>query len=600
MTVHVYFSGPAFSRTVELQPGAAPIDVGRDPQAGIHLPDNDRLISRRHLTLEWAEGGVKVVVLSKVNGIITAKGEFGQGQHVLLAPGDSAQLGHFSLQVRNADVALPLTTPVPMAARGAAAEDPFHAFGMPPPSALPSSVFDDPFFHPQQAAMAPPVETPVALHAMSAQAAPGYRESFSGVGGMADPLAAFGGQQAPVHSSASIDDFLGMPSRQPTGLGAAHLLRPESASDAARLATDHVHDFNLPVRSLGIGTPQSSAPAPAPAPVVASPTRASADPFAALDLLAGSAPPSDAPPVTSVSVAPAAEPSKIADPWDDIVDFARQLPAGADGGAATEPGARESRRDDVFLRSATWRIESPAEIDAGEDAPPPNEAALAAAFAVPGTRRPDTPAGDAASPQADALKALCRGLGITEPAHMDARSWEQLGASVRQIVQALTDLTNARSELKREMRATDRTMLGAQENNPLKGGMSIEELLQYLLFMPQGIAGYMPAQRALQESVEDLRAHEFASLAAIRAAVEGSIKEFDPGKLRPTLLKNRSSIVSLMDNARLWELYTNHYAHKSAHMADWLEQVFNRHFMPTYTREAERLRREAQPRPPKA
>jgi hypothetical protein len=33
-------------------------------------------------------------------------------------------------------------------------------------------------------------------------------------------------------------------------------------------------------------------------------------------------------------------------------------------------------------------------------------------------------------------------------------------------------------------------------------------------------------------------------------------------------------------------------------MADWLEQVFNRHFMPAYTREADRLRRESQPQQP--
>jgi predicted component of type VI protein secretion system len=141
-------------------------------------------------------------------------------------------------------------------------------------------------------------------------------------------------------------------------------------------------------------------------------------------------------------------------------------------------------------------------------------------------------------------------------------------------------------------------MLGAQENNPLKSSMPMDELLHYLLFMPQGAAGYMPVPRALEESITDLRAHEFASLAAVRAVVEGSIKEFDPGKLRTTLMKGKRSIATAIDNARLWDLYTTHYENKGQHMADWLEQVFNRHFMPAYTREADRLRREAQPQQP--
>ena len=55
MTVLVHFSGPSYNKSVVLQPAAAPIDVGRDAQAAVHLPDTDRLISRRHCTLEWAQ-----------------------------------------------------------------------------------------------------------------------------------------------------------------------------------------------------------------------------------------------------------------------------------------------------------------------------------------------------------------------------------------------------------------------------------------------------------------------------------------------------------------------------------------------------------------
>ena len=94
------------------------------------------------------------------------------------------------------------------------------------------------------------------------------------------------------------------------------------------------------------------------------------------------------------------------------------------------------------------------------------------------------------------------------------------------------------------------------------------------------------------------RPPERASLAAGRAAIEGALREFEPQRLRGTLLQGRLSIGTLVDNARLWDLYTAHYQSKGEHVAAWLEQAFNRHYVPAYTRELERLRREGQQQPP--
>src|SRR4051812_41379385 len=97
--------------------------VGRDPEVAIHLPDHDRVISRRHLTLEWADGGVRVNVLSKVNGVTTPSGEFGLGQTVIVAPGQIAQIGRFTFLVEEdanaaavAEAAAPHTAIAPPAA----------------------------------------------------------------------------------------------------------------------------------------------------------------------------------------------------------------------------------------------------------------------------------------------------------------------------------------------------------------------------------------------------------------------------------------------------------------------------------------------------
>ncbi|MCG2595119.1 type VI secretion system-associated FHA domain protein TagH [Ramlibacter sp. XY19] len=577
-----------------LQPAAPPLDVGRDAQAGVYLPDNDRLISRRHCTLEWDQGGVKVTVLSKVNGITTPRGEFNIGQSVVIPPGESAQLGRYTFVCERGGAGAGAPAMAAPAAMPAPADDPFQVFGGAAAPAGSNSVFDDPFFNTPARAPAPALDMPAALDAMSGRPAHGGA-SFSGAapGAELDPLAAFGGSQPPAHSSVSIDEFLGGAGNQPRGLGAAQMLRPESEGPARKLATDHVHDFNLPLR------PMNMQPVPPPAPTAP----LADDPLAALDALAAfGAPPATAAPRAAAAPAPSAAPAapaaKSADPW---ADFASEwVPPG--GRAKDKPAPQAPLNhafDDAFSSSTAWHVEDMPDtvVDPLASASFESDKVLNAAFSVP----PPTAAPSANfEANAAALQALCKGLGIGGPRQLSDAEWEHLGQSIRQIVQGLSDLMNVRAELKREMRAADRTMLGAQENNPLKSSMPMDELLHYLLFMPQGAAGYMPVPRALAESITDLRAHEFASLAAVRAVVEGSIKEFDPAKLRATLMKGKRSIATAIDNARLWDLYTTHYEDKGQHMADWLEQVFNRHFMPAYTREADRLRREAQSQQPPA
>jgi type VI secretion system FHA domain protein len=564
MTVLVHFSGPSYSKTAVLEPGAPAIQVGRDPQAGIHLPDQDRLISRCHVSIEWDPGGVKVNVLSKVNGVTTPRGEFTQGQSVVLAPGETAQVGRFSF------VAEQRAGGAAAAPAAAMPDDPFHLFAAPNTEG-PSrgSVFDDPFFTPARSSQPAQPSLPAALDAMSGTPSHAVA-SFSGgaTDPGIDPLAAFGGTPAGPGSSSSIDEFLGAPSAAGGGLGAASLLRPASPG-AHRLATDHVHDFALPVRAPVV------VPAPLPLP------QSVAAPAAPV-----------APPASAAPVQPEADPwAQFAKEW--LPDDSARRPADF-----ASPARLNHALDDAFSSSTAWHVDDMPAPDPHPSASSPRaDEALLNAFAAPDATEPGPR--EAASGDAP-LRALCRGLGIPGPQQLKEEDWEQVGRSVRQVLQGLSELMNARAELKREMRATDRTMLGAQENNPLKSGMQLDELLHYFLFMPQGAAGYMPAQRALDESLADLRAHEFASLAAVRAAVEGSIREFEPAKLRGTLLKGKRSM-GVLDNARLWDLYSSHYEQRREHMADWLEQVFSRHFMPAYSREAERLRREAQsqsqPRP---
>ena len=107
----------------------------------------------------------------------------------------------------------------------------------------------------------------------------------------------------------------------------------------------------------------------------------------------------------------------------------------------------------------------------------------------------------------------------------------------------------------------------------------------------------MPADRAVQESIAELRVHEQATIAAARSAVEGALRDFEPNRLRKQLVKGKPGIFQVLDNAKLWDAYQQQYEKQSQHMADWLESIFSRHFMPTYSKETERLKTEAGPKP---
>ena len=582
----IELSGPLYCRTETIYANSPPLIVGRDPDVAIHIPDPDRSLSRKHLSLDCTESGVRVIVLSTVNGISTTHGEIQTGQQVVLRPGESARMGLFTLRITGVVGAGSVSPVVDKRPH----PDPFADFSNVEVSA--PSVFDNAFFRP-----IPPQEPSLGLQhdvfaSLSPPAAPhsfsaGPRLSATGIAMSAspssdgviasDPLAAFARSHASLGlPHKSIDDFLGGGSSG--GLGASSMLSPIENPDTRRLAVDHVHDFNLPVRA----TLSQERPLPAPASL-----RTSGMPREALICAdrAGStaAAPPDAPPDVSPFDPAVKSWSEFSSDWlipqpPQHTSTAQVVTSMSDPFSDNLHAEALDPFSDEWSSISSWQPTS-AETTASTDATPSSSAAT-------------TPLAGVVDGATDrrALAALCKGLGVEGPSQLDVLKWEQMGEAISTIVQGLTELMNTRAEIKRELRAADRTMLGSQDNNPLKSGMAQEEILQYLLFNPTGVGGYMKVNKALDEAINDLRAHEFASIAAVRAAVEGTVRDFEPEKMRATLTKGKSKLPQFLDNARLWEMYSAHYETKATHMADWLEQLFNRYFMPVYSRESERLR----------
>ena len=597
MPVLLRAEGPSLNRTHLLEDGTAAAIVGRDPAATLHLPDPDRLLSRRHLSIAASGLGVQVTVLSSVNGATTNQGELAPGQTVHIGLGGHVTLGSYTIRIEAAEagggfaaVGAPSAADDPFASLFGGAgptfgrgSDPFDALGV-PRAKPPAPAAADPFAAMSQSPAAGPQQARPGLggelHSFGhnlAQPQTGAQVSAD------DPMSLLGSVGAGSASrtgggTMNIDDWLG------TGTGSAGT--PAPAQGPGRLPTDHVHDLNLPLRlPQGAATPAAQplvnsigAPATQPFPTGGG----NADPWGALEsgwnvaASAGAATAAKAPEPAGKSTYPSpAAPQEL--------DFDALF----GGGSSADP-----------FQDSSW-------FGPGQQSPAPHAADLPARPAV-GSAAPSQAAISPAAPRHDAdpaaaglaggtghvqaATAFARGLGLAQTPALDDAAWERVGEAVRLIVSGLIDLLNARAELKRELRVEDRTMLASRDNNPLKTGIDLASALQYLLIAQNGMPGFKPADAALREAVDELRVHELATVAASRAAVEAALREFDPETLRKQLSPGKSRLPQFFDSSRMWEAYVERYEKQGAQMADWLEKIFSRHFVPAYSRESERLK----------
>jgi FHA domain-containing protein len=198
--------------------------------------------------------------------------------------------------------------------------------------------------------------------------------------------------------------------------------------------------------------------------------------------------------------------------------------------------------------------------------------------------------GPASAGDAALLAAFREGLGLPDLAmqSLTPGMMKLIGQMMRESTRGTVELLAARAALKREIRA-DVTMIAARENNPLKFSPNAETALRHL-FGPT-TQGYMPAQAAMRDAYDDLRAHQFGMMAGLRAALDGVLKRFDPGVLEGRLTQKSmlASLVPSSRKARLWELFNDLYVQLSAEAADDFHQLFGKAFLQAYEAHVDEL-----------
>ena len=95
----------------------------------------------------------------------------------------------------------------------------------------------------------------------------------------------------------------------------------------------------------------------------------------------------------------------------------------------------------------------------------------------------------------------------------------------RTVVDGVMDVLRARAEIKNTFRLPV-TIIQRSENNPLKFAPTPEDALARLLAPPT--AGFLSGTAAFEDAFNDIRCHQMAMLAGIRAAFEQMVVQFSP------------------------------------------------------------------------
>ena len=187
--------------------------------------------------------------------------------------------------------------------------------------------------------------------------------------------------------------------------------------------------------------------------------------------------------------------------------------------------------------------------------PPPSPAADP--FVAP---PPPPPASAPAVPEASALAALMKGMGIAPPPGFRGtpEEMEAIGRRYRAMAEGLVQLLRMRAQEKGAARVAQ-TVIGAANVNPLKFLVGSDEMVAALV-AAKG-PGYLDPDSAIAASVGDLMDHHKRSWSGLQAALRRMVDRFDPA-LFETEVEDVGMLKALVAGsrpARLWQLYSDRY-----------------------------------------
>ncbi|UPG84792.1 type VI secretion system-associated FHA domain protein TagH [Luteibacter aegosomatis] len=144
------------------------------------------------------------------------------------------------------------------------------------------------------------------------------------------------------------------------------------------------------------------------------------------------------------------------------------------------------------------------------------------------------------------------------------------------MLDGVMDVLRARAELKNGFRMPA-TLIRRTENNPLKFAPSAREAMSRLL-APPGEA-FLSGEAAIVDAMDDIRLHQVALLAGVRAAFDDLVAQFDPDRFEDGAKRSRFGFGT---GKGAWERYRAHFDGLAGDPDERFRRLFGDEFARAY------------------
>lgn len=174
-------------------------------------------------------------------------------------------------------------------------------------------------------------------------------------------------------------------------------------------------------------------------------------------------------------------------------------------------------------------------------------------------------------------------------AHPSANPASSLPPELQQmlgiVVDGVMDVLRARAEIKNTFRLPV-TIIQRSENNPLKFAPNADEALQKILSPPN--AAFLSGPAAFDDAFDDIRCHQMAMLAGVRAAFESLLVHFSPDRFEQETDGAKRSAFG--GKGKYWEKYRENFEGLIKNPDDCFRRLFGDEFARAYEEQLARLK----------
>src|SRR5690606_38657454 len=154
------------------------------------------------------------------------------------------------------------------------------------------------------------------------------------------------------------------------------------------------------------------------------------------------------------------------------------------------------------------------------------------------------------------------------------------------VVDGVMEVLRARAEIKNTFRLPV-TIVQRSENNPLKFAATPAEAIDKILGADN--AAFLSGADAFEDAFDDIRCHQMAMLAGMRAAFESLLFHFNPDRMEQEL-DSSGKRSPFAGKGRYWERYRENFANAVKDPDESFRRMFGDEFARAYEAQLARLK----------